>query len=95
MHKEDMSSLTKTQLLGYLAIRFLGGLQSIIYKYVVKDLVWRSADGRCTPLRKMENGHLLNTINMLFRTGSYISQYKMYKALIEEKQRRERCQNII
>jgi hypothetical protein len=66
---EDWSKMTKRQRFGYLLVRLLGKMQQWIYHYVIKDQVWRSADGVCTPIREMDDRHLINSYNMCMRNG--------------------------
>jgi len=45
-------------------------LQVLCYKHIIKDVVWRSANGKVTPIRKMDRQHLWNAYNMCVRNGN-------------------------
>ena len=51
----------------YGVVDALGTIQTNILVYVIKQYVWRSFDGRVTPIREMTDGHLRNAYNMLLR----------------------------
>ncbi len=65
--KEDTSALTRVQRFGYWLVRLLGSLQTWAQFRFVGERVWRSADGRCTPISKMSDTHLYNSLRMLQR----------------------------
>lgn len=52
-----------------LLVMLLGKLSAWLYS--LQDVfVWRSADGSVTPLRKMGDDHLVNTMALLVRQGT-------------------------
>ena len=63
--------MTRRQSFGYWIVQLLGMLQVLCYRHLIKDAVWRSADGKVTPLRKMDRQHLWNAYNMCVRNGSH------------------------
>lgn len=67
--KEDWTALTFTQKFGYWIVRALGTLQALVQARLIKEPVWRSANGKCTPISRMSTGHLHNSLRMLQRTG--------------------------
>lgn len=67
MRKDRYTKMTPQQILGYVAVKFLGMLQQWIYTHVIGDRVWRTANGECIPLSKMETSHLLNAYRMKLR----------------------------
>jgi hypothetical protein len=71
--KQDTRQLTRQQRIGYWLIGALGTLQQIIYHTLVRELVWRSANGKCTPVRKMDTMHLHNAYRMCLRNGSLMT----------------------
>lgn len=66
---EDWSYLSIKQCIGYSLIRMLGFLQQLCYHKIIGEIVWRTAEGKCIPLSKISNNHLLNIINMLKRNN--------------------------
>jgi hypothetical protein len=61
--------MTRRQRFGYWIVQLLGMAQVLCYKYLIQDVVWRSANGKVTPLRKMDRQHLWNAYNMCVRNG--------------------------
>lgn len=66
---DDFSGMKARQRVGYRLVRLLGVLQEWVWKHVIGEYVWRSADGRCVPVSKMSDEHLMNALRMLMRTG--------------------------
>lgn len=66
---DDMSKLTSVQRLGHLIVRKMAKVQAGIHEVMIGEPVWRSSDGVIWPIRKMEEGHLVNAIKMLERRG--------------------------
>ena len=83
--KEDWSLLTKKQKFGYWLIRVLGSLQKLVHEKLLGERMWKSADGRVTPISKMSHGHLDNCVRMLLRAGD---QEGMLKDMLDEQHRR-------
>jgi hypothetical protein len=77
--------MTRRQRFGYWLVQLLGMAQVLCYKHIIKDIVWRSANGKVTPLRKMNQQHLWNAYNMCVRQGVNDSTVR---ALAEEIDRR-------
>lgn len=67
--KDDLSGLTPTQQKGWEIISELARQQEKIFDEMIGEPVWRSADGRVTPMSKMTDTHLRNSIKMLERYG--------------------------
>jgi hypothetical protein len=67
--KEDWSTLTFKQRIGYRLVRALGTLQAWVQARLIGEPVWRAATGKCTPISRMSDGHLYNALRMLQRTG--------------------------
>lgn len=66
---DDLSNLTERQRKGWEIINGLGEQMEKIFDEMIGEPVWRSADGRVSPISKMDNNHLRNSINMLERRG--------------------------
>jgi len=77
--------MTRRQRFGYWLVQLLGMAQVLCYKHIIKDIVWRSANGKVTTLRKMGQQHLWNAYNMCVRQGANDSTVR---ALAEEIDRR-------
>jgi hypothetical protein len=85
MNKEDWSLLSFRERFGYRLIRILSSLQQLVYLFVLRTYVWRSADGTLTPVHKMTDSHLVNSLRMLRRNGG---QAKIVLILRTELERR-------
>jgi len=48
----------------------------------MRDDVWRTKDGREIPIKQMDDGHLMNAIEMLNKS------FKKFEALINEAEKR-------
>lgn len=70
MKKDNWSALTLVQKIGYSIIKLLGIVESFVWRRLIGTYVWRSSDGKCTPLTEMGLGHLENSIAMLTRDGT-------------------------
>lgn len=77
--------MTRRQRFGYWLVQLLGMTQVLCYKHIIKDIVWRSANGKVATLRKMNPQHLWNAYNMCVRQGGNDSTVR---ALAEEIDRR-------
>ena len=66
---DDMSKLTKVQKLGQIIVREMAKVQAKVHEVLIGEPVWRSSDGVIWPITKMNEGHLVNAINMLERRG--------------------------
>jgi hypothetical protein len=69
MRVGDTSTLSQRQRFGFWLVHALAWLQAWVYVRIIQDQVWRSADGRCTPVRQMTNSHLYNAWCMVRRNG--------------------------
>jgi hypothetical protein len=70
----------------YWVIDTMSCTQAAIYFHVLKRPVWRSFDGRVTPMDEMNDGHLRNSIRMMIRKGQ--DGDIVFKRLTEEADRR-------
>lgn len=57
--------MTRKQKTAYWVITQLARAQSWIYRRILKERVWRSADGRVMLISEMTDSHLKNAIRML------------------------------
>lgn len=80
MPTDNWAPMSRRQKAGYALVRLLGWMQEQVYRHVIRDYVWRSADGRCTPLREMEDGHLYNVLRMLKRASSSPEKLRLIEA---------------
>ena len=87
--KNNLTKLSARQRVGYLAIRALGDIQAVIHKIVLKEHVWRSADGTCTPLLQITNTHLTHIIKKLVTEGGQPDKLSLIMA--EQSRRRNAC----
>lgn len=83
---DDVSQLSKRQRIGYSLILGFAWLQEQLYRYVMRDRVWRSSDGTVRPLRKMNDGHLRNSIRLMERRGD--TRNEIFRHLLDESRRR-------
>lgn len=63
----DWSRVPRWTRFWYRVSNFLGFLQAIIHHRFIGEPVWRSSDGRITPIKDLEDSHLNNIVRMLQR----------------------------
>ena len=80
--------MNKRQKFGYFLVKLLSKCIVLVYRYVARDQVWRSADGRVTPYRELDDTHLSSIITMYVQTGR--RRDTAFDALINERLRRSR-----
>ena len=78
---DDLSALTTTQKIGLGIVNQVGAIQAKLHEIFVDEPVWRSADGRVTPISKMDQFHLQNSMKMMGRNGN--TGYKFQQLLDE------------
>jgi hypothetical protein len=83
---EDWTKLTLRQKAGYFLVRRLSKLTQLIWLYIIQEPVWRSADGVCTPISKLDTEHLRNIVRMLCRKGE--AERPLTECLMQELSRR-------
>ena len=65
----NVSAMTRRQHIGFWLVHVLAWLQAWVYAHIIRDRVWRSADGRCTPVRAMTDNHVRHALRMILRQG--------------------------